>query len=63
MTGPEVKITAMTKKQLATRYKICVRTLNNWLKLQGETIGAPPGNIYTPAQVKQIFEIFGTPED
>lgn len=59
--GP--KIEAMNKTQLAALYKICRRTFNNWLNKQGAAIGSPPGRIYTPAQVRHIFEIFGPPPD
>ena len=60
-TGP--KIEPMNKGQLAALYRVCRRTFNNWLRKQAGQVSPPSGNIFTPAQVKKIFETFGPPPD
>lgn len=52
---------AMNKKQLATIYEVCTRTLNRWLSPHGAAIGPLSGRLYTPAQIAKIFDILGPP--
>jgi hypothetical protein len=53
---------AMTKAQLAALYKVCVKTLNKWLEPFAAEIGDKPNTyIYTPAQIKTIYEKLGEP--
>ena len=57
-----IEAEAMTKTQLAALYKICPRTLAKWLKPFISEIGELPGTyIFTPAQVKTIFDKIGEP--
>jgi hypothetical protein len=51
----------MNKKQLAAAYKISVKTLNAWLKPFKDKIGPMTGKVYTPKQIKIIFESLGEP--
>lgn len=52
----------MTRKQLAAHYGICVRTFNKWIKPFIHEIGEiPDTKIFTPAQVRTIFEKIGEP--
>lgn len=53
---------AMNRIQLANLYKVCPRTLNKWLRPYLTEIGTTEGtNIFTPAQVKTIFDKIGEP--
>lgn len=53
---------AMTKTQLAALYKVCARTLEKWIEPFKTEVELNPGTyIYTPAQVKTIFEKLGEP--
>jgi predicted site-specific integrase-resolvase len=59
---PHIKPVAMTKKQLAQQYNVSVRTLRKWLNPFIEEIGTPQKTyIYTPEQVKKIYEKVGEP--
>jgi len=59
---PKTEPAAMTKTQLAALYKVCPRTLNKWIKPFLTEIGTTAGTyIFTPAQVKTIFERIGEP--
>jgi hypothetical protein len=53
---------AMTKTQLAARYKVCTRTLNKWIKPFMSEIGELEKTyIFTPEQVRKIYEKLGEP--
>lgn len=54
-------IKAYNKKQLAELYSINRDTLTNWLEPFKDKIGKKNGAIYTPKQVKVIFEYLGEP--
>jgi hypothetical protein len=59
---PHIEPVAMTKTQLAALYKVCPRTLAKWMKPFKNEIGVTAETyIYTPAQVKTIFEKIGEP--
>jgi len=50
-----------TKKELADRYGISIKTLKTWLRPHLHHIGEPPGRYYTVRQVRLIFEYLGEP--
>jgi hypothetical protein len=49
-----------TRKQIASEYKINIRTFNRWVKESGITL--PKGLIY-PNKVEEIYQRFGRPEN
>lgn len=49
-----------TREQLAREYNISRRTLYNWLKHAKITT---KGKLLSPLELKQIYELFGHPED
>jgi hypothetical protein len=51
----------MNKKQLAALYGITVVMLNIWLKPFEEKIGPCAGRLYTPKQIRIIFDCLGEP--
>ncbi|MCA0429040.1 MAG: DUF4248 domain-containing protein [Bacteroidetes bacterium] len=61
ITTEQFEIKAYSKKELAEKYQISVRTLNSWLKPFEEKIGAKRGRYYTVNQVKLILESIGLP--
>lgn len=61
ITTEQFEIKAYSKKELAEKYQISVRTLNSWLKPFEEKIGAKRGRYYTVNQVKLILESLGLP--
>lgn len=52
---------SMTKTQLARLYHIDLATMNKWLALINDKIGPVPGRIYTPQQVRIMFEHWDPP--
>lgn len=61
ITNGTETIKAMSKTELCRKYGVCLETLNKWLESIAE-IGATPGQrIFTPAQVRLIFERIGEP--
>lgn len=56
-----IKIQAKSKLELATDYGISVRTFNKWVKPFENIIGKCVGRIYTPKQVKLIYDSLGEP--
>jgi hypothetical protein len=50
-----------TKKELADRYGISIKTLKTWLRPHLQHISEPPGRYYTVRQVRLIFEYLGEP--
>jgi hypothetical protein len=58
-----IEMRGYTLADLARLYKVCVRTINRWLKPFEEVIGKKQGRYFTVAQVKIIFEKLGVPED
>jgi hypothetical protein len=57
--SPKIKV--YSKKEMREMYCISRQTLNNWLKLNEKKIGKIKGRLFTPKQVKLIFELLGTP--
>lgn len=57
----QTPITAYNTKQLAQLYNISPDTFRNWIKPFKETIGKRSGHLYTPKQVKIIFDSLGEP--
>jgi hypothetical protein len=59
-----MKLEAKTLKELSQFYGIDARTFQRWIKPHETIIGKPlnGSKIYTPKQVKLIFEAFGEPE-
>lgn len=55
------KIKPTTKTQLAKAYGIDIRTFNKWLKPYYKVIGIPNGRLFTPLQVKKIYQLLGVP--
>jgi len=55
------QIRAMSKKELCEKYKVSSDTLRKWLKKWGGLPGDSRQKIFTPAQVKQIYENIGEP--
>lgn len=52
----------LSKRQLCQMYKVDRKTLKRWLIPFAEQLGEPQGGrIYTPKQVKIIFENLGNP--
>ena len=56
-----IKPRAMSKKELATSYNICVRTLNKWIAKFPEIVLDENTKILTPEQVKMIYSKIGEP--
>lgn len=63
MKEHEILPEALNKTQLAQQYKITVRTLNFWLEPFENEIGVYRGRMFTPQQVKFIYEKLGYPND
>ena len=58
----ELFIKPYSKSRLAKAYGIDLRTFNRWLKPLYKTIGMPYDRLFTPFQVKIIFQRFGLPD-
>lgn len=57
-----VKVKAMNKSQIAALYGVCTKTLSKWLRPFTSQVGEMQNTyIFTPDQVKIIFEKLGTP--
>jgi hypothetical protein len=54
-------IKPMNHKELAALYNICDKTLRRWLKPFEKRIGKTNGNLFTPKQVRIIFDCLGEP--
>ena len=52
---------AKTISQLASEYKVSQTTMRKWLKAAKLHKTVSQGMIYTPLEVKGIYEKFGTP--
>ncbi len=61
ITTDKFELKAYSKRELAEKYQISVRTLNTWLKPFDEKVGAKRGRYYTVNQVKVILESLGLP--
>lgn len=57
----EVRITARSRTDLSRQYGVCLNTFNGWLKELLPELHRSRKSVFTPAQVKQIFEKLGEP--
>ena len=57
----ENKLTGFNKKSLARQYKVSPKTLEKWLKPIEKKVGEYTGRMFTPVQVKVIYEHLGEP--
>ncbi|HMT36095.1 MAG TPA: DUF4248 domain-containing protein [Chitinophagaceae bacterium] len=55
------EVKAYSKKELAQLYCVSVKVLRTWLKPFKNTIGNYDGKMYTPKQIKTIFDCLGEP--
>ena len=55
------KITAQNKNQLADAYVVSLKTFISWIEPFKDNIGEYRGKIYTPKQVKIIYDLLGRP--
>jgi hypothetical protein len=62
MSDTHTKPEAMTLTQMAAKYKVCSRTIKKWIEPYLDEIGRPQRTyIFTPEQVRKIFEKIGEP--
>ena len=61
ITTDKFELKGYSKRELAEKYNISIRTFNTWLKPFEEKIGAKRGRYYTVNQVKLILESIGLP--
>jgi len=66
MNSKQEKITSYSKKELAYAYKVSTKTLNRWLIPHLKELGLTrlqyvKIKVFTPAQIKVIFEVLGEP--
>lgn len=52
---------AMTLTELAQKYEVSNKTLYKWLKRKGLIKGKREGYLFTPQEVKKIYEAIGEP--
>ena len=55
ITTEQFEIKAYSKKELAEKYQVSVKTFNAWLKPFEDKIGMKRGRYYTVNQVKTIL--------
>ena len=55
------KIIPLSKSELAIAYGVSLNTLNSWLKPFRKEIGEYRGKVFTPKQVKLIYDLLGQP--
>lgn len=58
---PMVK--AMTLTELARKYEVSNKTMFSWLKRKGIIKGKRDGYLFTPKEIKIIYEKLGEPEE
>lgn len=56
-----IRAIAQSKHQLAESYNISLYTLSRWIEPIKEVVGRYRGKVYTPNQVKIIYEHLGHP--
>lgn len=61
ITTDKFELKAYSKKELAEKYSISIRTFNTWLKPFEEKVGAKRGRYYTVNQVIIIVDVLGLP--
>ena len=61
ITTDKFELKAYSKKELAEKYQVSVKTFNAWLKPFEDKIGVKRGRYYTVNQVKTMLEVLGIP--
>mgnify|MGYP000851043270 FL=1 len=61
ITTDKFELKAYSKKVLAEKYQVSVKTFNAWLKPFEDKIGMKRGRYYTVNQVKTMLEVLGVP--
>ncbi|MBS1635925.1 MAG: hypothetical protein JST26_08360 [Bacteroidetes bacterium] len=61
ITNDKFELRAYSKKELAEKYQVSVKTFDKWLKPFSEKIGEKRGRFYTVNQVKTMLEVLGVP--
>ena len=61
ITKDKFELKAYSKKELAEKYQVSVKTFNAWLKPFEDKIGMKRGRYYTVNQVKTMLEVLGVP--
>ena len=61
ITTEKFDLKAYSKKELAEKYEVSVKTFNKWLEPFTEKVGVKRGRYYTVNQVKTIVEVLGLP--
>jgi transposase len=61
ITTDKFELKAYSKKELAEKYQVSVKTFNAWLKPFEDKIGVKRGRYYTVNQVKTMLEVLGVP--
>lgn len=58
-----LKIVPMGITELAHAYCVSNKTMRNWLKPHSEQIGERIGLLYTPKQIRAIYDCLGLPPE
>ena len=61
ITTEKFDLKAYSKKELAEKYQVSVKTFNAWLKPFEDKVGVKRGRYYTVNQVKTMLEVLGVP--
>ena len=61
ITTDKFELKAYSKKELAEKYQVSVKTFNAWLKPFEDKKGMKRGRYYTVNQVKTMLEVLGVP--
>ncbi len=61
ITTDKFELKAYSKKELAEKYQVSVKTFNSWLKPFEDKVGKKSGRYYTVNQVKTMLEVLGVP--
>ncbi len=61
ITNDKFELKAYSKRELAEKYQVSVKTFDKWLKPFTEKIGEKRGRYYTVNQVKTMLEVLGVP--
>ena len=61
ITTDKFELRAYSKRELAEKYQVSVKTFNSWLKPFEEKVGKKSGRYYTVNQVKTMLEVLGVP--
>lgn len=59
--GKKIEVKAYNKTTLAGLYGVSVETFTKWIAPFADLIGPVIGRIFTPKQVKVIFDCLGEP--